>query len=233
MLKEKKFNLKDKIIGIGVIILYLVMSSIPFQFLALLGINYLKLNLIARVIYLLFYEALLAVIIIYIYRKDFIPDFKDFKKNWLNYLDKYLKYWLLILVLMVISNLIVSNFTTTTISQNQSAILTLIKKVPIYTFISTAIIAPITEELVFRLSIRKIIPKLNILFILVSGLVFGSLHVIGAYNNPIDLLFIIPYTIPGCIFAYLYVKSNNICVPISIHLIHNLVLVTIQMFLLV
>ena len=33
-------------------------------------------------------------------------------------------------------------------------------------------------------------------------------------ENLIDLLFIIPYSIPGFIFAYVYTKSKNIFIPI-------------------
>ena len=71
-----------------------------------------------------------------------------------------------------------------------------------------------------------------ILFILLSGLVFGSMHVIGTCEHLIDLLFIIPYSIPGFIFAYCHVKSKNIFVPISLHLIHNSLMMILQIVLL-
>ncbi len=221
-------NIKNALIGIFVIALYMFASSMPVYLLNFLGINYISLTLIQRAIYLVSYQAVLTLIIIYIYRKDFIPNLKDFIKNNIQYFKKYIKYWFYILALMFISNIIIINFTTTNISNNQTDIIATLKAAPIYTFIVTVIIAPFLEELVFRLSFRKIFAHTDTLFILVSGLVFGSMHVIGNFNNLIDLLFIIPYSIPGLIFAYIYCKSKNICVPISIHLIHNGVLMMLQ-----
>ena len=122
---------------------------------------------------------------------------------------------------MITSNFIITMFTTTQVAQNQDNIVETLKQAPIYTFIVTVLIAPILEELVFRMSFRKIFAKTDFLFILFSGLIFGSMHVIGSFENPIDLLFIIPYSIPGFVFAYTLAKSKNICVPMSLHFIHN------------
>ena len=134
---------------------------------------------------------------------------------------------------MIISNAIITLFTTTDTSENQKIIINQLKTAPIYTFCTTVLLAPILEELVFRLSFKKIFAHTNFLFILFSGLMFGCMHVVGNLNNLTDFLFIIPYSIPGFIFAYIYSKSKNICVPISLHLIHNLIMICFQMILLV
>ena len=73
----------------------------------------------------------------------------------------------------------------------------------------------------------------NILFIFFSGLIFGGMHVIGTLEHLVDLLFIIPYSIPGFVFAYVYTKSKNICVPISLHFIHNGIMMSLQILLLI
>lgn len=232
MEKEKNFEIKNMIIGFGVLFLYLIASAMPYDFIGLLGINYNNLNIILKQIYLLTYEVALTLIIIYIYRKDFIPNFKNFIKNNINYFKKYIKYWFLMLGLMISSNLIITLFTTTTTSQNQQTIVETLGQAPIYTFIITVFIAPILEELVFRLSFRKIFAHTNILFIIFSGLLFGSMHVLGTLENFIDLLFIIPYSIPGFIFAYVYTKSKNIFIPISLHFIHNGIMMGLQIILL-
>ncbi len=221
MEKTTNNNLKNALIGIGVILLYLVASSIPYDILRIFKINYNDLNIIFKQIYMILYQLILTLIIIYIYRKDFIPNFKDFVKNNIEYFKKYIKFWFIALGLIILSNYIITPFTTSNVSENQQAIVGLLNKIPIYTFIITVIIAPILEESVFRLSFRKIFAHNNVLFILISGLVFGSMHVLGSLSNTIDLLFIIPYSIPGMIFAYCYTKSNNIFIPISLHFIHN------------
>ena len=81
MEKEKNYDLRDMFIGFGVLFLYLIASSLPYDFIKLFGVNYNDLSIIARQIYLILYEASLTLIIVYIYRKDFIPNFKDFLKN--------------------------------------------------------------------------------------------------------------------------------------------------------
>ena len=134
--------------------------------------------------------------------------------------------------LMILSNLIVTMFTTTEISQNQETIVSLLGEAPIYTFILTVFTAPILEELVFRLSFRKMFAHTNLLYIFFSGLFFGGMHVISSFTNITDLLFIIPYSIPGFIFAYIYTKSKNICVPMSLHFIHNGIMMCLQIILL-
>jgi len=232
MENEKNYELKDMFLGFGVLFLYLIASAMPYDFIKLFGINYNNLSLIAKQIYLILYEVVLTLIIVYIYRKDFIPNFKDFIKNNIKYFKKYIKYWFIMLGLMISSNAIITMFTTTMTSENQQTIIDTLGKAPIYTFILTVFVAPILEELVFRLSFRKIFKHTNILFIFFSGLFFGGMHVLGTLDNPIDLLFIIPYSIPGFIFAYIYSKSKNICIPMSLHFIHNGIMMGLQILLL-
>lgn len=231
MSKDNRKNLVNILTGFGVILFYLIATSFPESLLMLFNVDYSNLSLAFKSIYLILYEALITLVIIYVYRKDVIPNFKDFIKNNIKYFKKYIKYWFIMLGLMMLSNLIIINFTSTDISNNQQIIVDTLKYAPIYTFIVSVLIAPILEELVFRLSFRKIINKNNILYIIISGLIFGSMHVIGDFNSIIDLLFIIPYSIPGFIFAYIYSKSNNICISMSIHFIHNGIMMSLQILL--
>jgi membrane protease YdiL (CAAX protease family) len=232
MEKEKKFNLKNMLTGIGVIFFYLFTSTFVTEILSMIGINYNNLSTPLKSTCLIIYQILMTLVIVYIYKKTIITDFKIFIKNNIKYFKKYIKYWFLMLILMISSNLIVTLFTTTDIANNQNTIIETLKVAPIYTFILTVFVAPILEELVFRLSFRKIFSN-NILFILLSGLVFGSMHVIGTCEHLIDLLFIIPYSIPGFIFAYVYTKSKNICIPISLHFIHNGIMMSLQILLVI
>lgn len=230
-MNENKKDLKNMILGFGVIALYLVASLFSLNILSIFNINYNNFSLLGKAIYAISYEALLTLIIIFIYRKDFISNLKQFIKNNSEYFKKYIKYWFLTVILMILSNSIVTMFTKANIATNQEIIVNTLKKAPIYIFITTVFIAPILEELVFRLSFRKIFSHSNFLFILFSGFIFGSMHVIGSLSNITDLLFIIPYSIPGFIFAYTYTKAENICVPISLHFIHNGVSMCLQIIL--
>lgn len=218
---------KEALISLIVFIAYLLLSTYSSNVLTFLG--YKNLNTTLKIIISLFYNLFILLGVIFIYLKIIVKDFKDFKENLKYYVNNYYKYWILVIGLMLISNIIVSSISNITTPTNQEYIIKLLEKYPIYTLISTIIIAPILEELIFRLSFRKIF-KNDLLFILLSGLVFGILH-LSVAKTLSELLYIIPYSIPGFIFAYTLKKSNNILVPISLHMFHNTVLTIIQLIL--
>lgn len=228
MLKEQNPYTKICIKAIIVMAFYFLCYTYPSEILKFLSINIDKMNLFCKATVLTLYEALILFTVIYAYKEELKQSIKNFK---ISYIKEYIKYWFLILILMLISNNIVSMFTTTEVATNQEIIIETLKKAPMYILITTIFIAPLLEELIFRFCIKKIIPKPSIVYILISGLLFGSMHVIFTLKNPIDLLFIIPYSIPGIIFAYLYNKTNNILIPASIHFIHNGVLMLLEVIL--
>lgn len=215
---------KESILGLLAFIVYLLLSYMEGPILNFLGIN--NYNLIIKCILLLTYDLVTLLCLIYFFLLQFVKDFKDFKLNYKYYLNTYLKYWFLNIGLMLISSLIVSSITHIDNSTNQEYVVSLLNKLPIFMIVSTAIIAPITEELAFRNSFRKIF-KNDLLFIILSGFTFGLMH-LSVAKTPLELLYIIPYSIPGFIFAYTLSKSKNIFVPISLHLLHNSVMVILQ-----
>ena len=218
---------KEEFIGILVLIGYLLLSTLGSDILLLLGVN--KLSTPLKLVVALIYDLLLLMTIIFIYLKTIVQDFNNFKSNIKYYIDNYFKYFFLNLGLMMLSNIIIINITSINNSTNQEYITNLLGKYPLYTIVATILIAPITEELMFRLNIRKIF-KSDKLFIIMSGLIFGALHMTVATSFK-ELLFIIPYSIPGIIFAYTLTKSKNIFVPISLHTMHNTLMILLQLLL--
>lgn len=218
-------DLKNFGIGLFVLLLYLI-SSYLFSFILSLFIDINNLSLINKVLINLSFEFTLLFIIIFIYRKTLINDLKKFKDC---HFFSYIRYWFIAIGLMLISNIIINLITSIDTSSNQKSIIETLSKAPLYTIIVTVIGAPILEELVFRLSFRKMF-KTDILFIILSGIFFGFMHV-SSPSSLLELLFIIPYSIPGCIFAYVLTKSNNIFVPIGLHFIHNLSMILLQFIL--
>ncbi len=213
--------------GASIFLFYLLASANQSFPLELFGIDYTKWSSGAMIIYSLIYEILIIFIVLWFYRKELYPQFKDYKNNLKKYISGYIKYWFITLGLMIISNLIIKPFTSD-IAKNEEQVRILINVLPLYTFIVSVIFAPIIEELIFRFSIRKISCNVNWLFIFLSGLLFGFMHIIGSATVWTDWLFLLPYSIPGWVFAYTFAKSNNIFVPISLHAIHNGILVTLQ-----
>lgn len=132
----------------------------------------------------------------------------------------------------MISNLIIKLFIDSNLPNNEQTIRDIFGISPIYIFFSAVIYAPIVEELVFRYSFKKIFSN-KWIFIILSGLIFGGMHVFNNFENLTDLLYIIPYSAPGIVFAYMLEKSDNVFVPISFHFIHNGILISLQFFLLI
>lgn len=231
-MKNKKNYLKQALLGILAIIVYFGISKLTLLPFALFNIDTNTLPQYIKIICSLVSEVLIIFLLILIFKKTLITNFKDVKKNHLTYFKTYIKYWFLALGIMMFSNLIILLITSGSIANNEELIRQSFDQNPFYIFIVAVICAPIIEELVFRQAFRNIFTN-NVIFIILSGFVFGSLHVFNTYQTPTDLLYLIPYCTPGVIFAYTLVKSKNIFVPIGLHFIHNGLLMSLQFLVLI
>jgi len=173
-----------------------------------------------------FSSATLLLILFLIYRKDLIEEWEIFKKNLANNLNDGISYWLIGLIIMLVSNIIISQLLNAGQPGNEQAVQSMINTLPWLMLISAGFLAPITEEIVFRKSIKDVI-KDKYLYIMVSFVLFGLAHVLGNANSLVDWLFIIPYGALGASFAAAYCKTNTIFVPISMHMFHNTLLTLI------
>ncbi|MBR1385624.1 MAG: CPBP family intramembrane metalloprotease [Bacilli bacterium] len=168
----------------------------------------------------LFSNSFLALMLFLLFKNDIIKDFNSFKKNIREISDVVIKYWLLGFFLMIISNLIIGFFSPVSKATNEEAVRSIIYSTPVMAFFITCILAPFTEEIIFRKSIKDAISR-KWFFILISGFVFGALHVIGEIESLYGLLYIIPYSSLGLAFATIYYETDNIFANILAHLIHN------------
>ena len=165
-------------------------------------------------------SALIRIIILYIIQISFLVvpmcnelkrDFIVFKNNFKLYLYNMLPRFVLILIAYMLTNLSLVSFVGN-ISTNQS----IISQWPLFISAPIAIIiAPLTEELMFRGFMKKFI-KNNTLFLILSSIIFGGLHVVVASNIE-QILFIIPYSILGFAFSLNYVRTKNIASNIFLH----------------
>ena len=213
---------------IGIFLSYFLYEFIIICILSILGINISELSFIQKNIYLFTIDIIYLTGIIYVYRKDLKNKFKDFNDNGTNYILKYAPLYLIGVIVMGIANSMLFNITGMEISTNEQNVRTLIKYYPIYMTFSSVIYAPIVEELIFRKTVRKLFNN-GIIFVLMSGILFGLVHVIGTGNESInELLMGIPYIIIGIDIAYIYYKTDNIYTTITLHMIHNLTLLMIQ-----
>lgn len=232
MTKEKKKNkYLYPLIGIGAFITYFILGELEGLPFYLLNIDTNNIPTWLKVIYMIAYEIVFMAIIAFIFKDKLKNDFKDIKKNHKDYYSKCFKYWLIGIMIMMISNLIITVINSGGIANNEQAIRDMMSISPIYIFFSAVLFAPLVEELVFRQAFKYIFSS-KVLFVFMSALVFGGLHVISSMESFLDLLYIIPYGAPGAVFAYMLVKTDNIFVPMSFHFMHNGILVALQILLL-
>lgn len=224
-----KSYVNDFSLGIISILLYFSTSIIKYILLDIFNVS--SITGPAAVIYSLANEVLLVALILLVFHKKIEKDIDDIKKNHKKYFKENFKYYLIGIAIMLISNCILIYGFENGISGNEESIRSLFGTHPIYVYISAVLFAPIAEELVFRQGIRNIIPN-DILFILISGFVFGGLHLIGNVSTFVDFLYIIPYSALGLAFAYILTRTNNILVTIGLHMMHNGILMAIQVMVL-
>ena len=165
-------------------------------------------------------------ILFLLYRKTLLKDITLYIKYFIKNISTGTKYWIIGLCIMMLSNIIISYYFPGG-SANEEAVQNIIKQVPIYMIFSTIIYAPFVEELIFRKSIRDIIDN-DYLYIIISGLTFGLLHVIFSFNTWYDFLYVIPYGALGGAFSYILTKKNNIFIPITFHVLHNSIITIIS-----
>lgn len=220
----KKY-LKNCSIGILVILSYFLIPTYIKYVVAYLANGSLSEEI--SVILSIIIEILTLAVILLIFNKRIKENYVDLKKNHKKYFSKYFKFYLIGLAVMYISNAILIFGLNGGLAGNEESIRSILLVHPIYVYISAVLIAPSVEELVFRGAIKNIIPN-SILYILCSGLIFGVMHLVGNITSIIDLLYIIPYSSLGIAFAYIYSKTDNIFITMMLHTMHNGILISIQ-----
>lgn len=108
-------------------------------------------------------------------------------------------------------------------SENTQEILSIIRQVPLMIMISS-IIGPILEEIIFRKIIFGSLYKRFNFFIsaLLSSVIFGLAHM--------EFVHLLLYSAMGFTFAFLYVKTKRILVPIIAHISMNTLVSILQLF---
>ena len=162
------------------------------------------------------------VCIFYLYRRTFATDIKDLKKDfWKKFLIGIK--WLVIALIaqMVVAIIILPFFPSVT--DNDAAIMDL---PVVYMIFKTMIFSIIVEEIVFKKSIRDVIPN-KVMFIVVSSLFYGIMNVIYTdFSSSLKLLNILPYIVSSAIMGILYVKTNNISLVMLVKFTYNLLPLT-------
>lgn len=106
-------------------------------------------------------------------------------------------------------------------SENTEMIVELAKATPALIFI-VAVIGPILEEIIFRMIIFGSLYKRFNFWIaaIISSIIFAAVH--------LDFSHLLVYTFMGVVFAFLYVKTKRIIVPIMAHVALNSFVMLVQ-----
>ena len=167
------------------------------------------------------------LIYIFLFLLVLLPNFKTIKNDFLLLIknkNKYFKFiikrYIIMLIVMIIVAIPIILLNKGNISTNQKMINIMFKKNALITILLSCIYAPFTEEGIFRLSLSKIINN-KTLFIVISGFLFGTMHMIDKFTSFYDLLYIFQYASLGICLSKAYIDSDNIFVPIGMHFIQN------------
>lgn len=227
-----KLSEKTKYIikGIIVFLIFIYSSYLIYIPIKLFKINTKTMSTTTAIVLSSFSTLITFIIFFIMYRKDLKKDFKDFIKNKDDYMDIGIRCWIIGLVIMFASNFILNYILQAGGANNEKIVQTMIKSLPLLMLVDAGILSPFNEEIVFRKTLKDIFKNKWILLIL-SFLLFGGAHVASSSKTLLDYLFIIPYGALGASFAYAYYKTDNIFTSISLHMIHNIILIMISIFL--
>ena len=217
----KKIKLKQWIIFLLILFLFLYLDYFVVGVYFTTRTNLNNLSLLDKLI-ILFSKYIILVIIF------LAKDIKYLKEKWIDFKNNFKKYsaiafknWFAGFLIMIVSNIIISYFIKG-IGQNESAVQELIEKIPVIAFILTTIFAPFIEEMVFRKYLKDCVDN-KVLYMILSGLIFGFIHT-QIDVNILELLLIIPYGALGFMFAKTINETDNIYTTIMMHMFHNGVL---------
>lgn len=205
-------KIKKELLRILLAIIIFFYTSIPvLAILRIIGLEITKSNYKMLVVYDFISSLVVAVFISALYYDVIINDLKKLKNKCNGKVSVYLKsimigfLFLLITkfvsayVVTIISNLFNIEITT---ADNQAIIEKMVKSMPLLITLSASLFAPISEEVLFRGGIRKLMNNLGV-FVTVSGLIFGLMHVTDNIIFILEILFI------GIIVNYLINNKNN------------------------
>ncbi|OHE40216.1 MAG: hypothetical protein A2Y16_00355 [Tenericutes bacterium GWF2_57_13] len=167
----------------------------------------------------------IALIFILLDRAHFADRWRRTKKGWKQALGGIVTGEIMVYMALLFSSILMERPGITTGSENEATIASLFKPDPVILgtlFLTLCVFTPIVEETIFRKVLFGFFPKKlgPTLPILLSGLIFGLMHVATAGDLPQA----IPYVMMGFVFGYVYWSSGrNIYVTMGVHFLNNFI----------
>ena len=167
---------------------------------------------------------LFATLVLLIYFKDIKKEFKIFTKDFNKNINTVIKYYILGIVLTYTFSLLLYGILKES-SQNETLVREYLFDRTWLMLISIVIVAPFTEEIVYRKSVGTVFHN-KWVFAIISAILFGGAHIMtNVFSGTFvltDLLYILPYGSYGFAFALMDYDTETTFSSIMIHSIHNL-----------
>lgn len=161
-----------------------------------------------------------SLYLLIVYRKEFKTYFLDFKKNYKSHLSKGFKIYIICLFFMYVSNILIY-YLTKSLATNETMNRESVSQNLLLSIIDMCILAPFYEETLSRLNFKNLFSN-KWVFSIITGLAFGSLHLLVA-ESLVECLYLIPYSIMGFSLGYMFYDTDNIFTSMSFHFLNNLV----------
>ena len=210
----------------SIIVFLLFVYSAYFAYIPMLLFNIDKPSTNMVILLNCFSNVLLFFIFFMIYRNELRKEWKIFSNNKLNCINAGFKYWFSGLLIMVLTNYIINSIMGFKGAENEQIVQSWITNMPYLMLFNVGLIAPFNEEITFRKAFRNVFKK-KWMFAILSGFIFGLLHVIEAGQY----IYILPYGILGFMFCLAYDETKTIFTPLCYHMFHNIVLTLISIWL--
>ena len=223
----KKNKVKEWLIFLGIFLIFMYADYFVVAMYYATDADLYNLSLHNKIIILFAKYVILIAIFIMRDHKYLKEKWLDFTKNFKKYFKISFKNWFAGFLIMFVSNIII-NLYIPGLGENESTVQTLIKQMPVIAFILTTILAPFVEEMVFRKYLKNCVNN-KILYMIISGLIFGLIHT-SISTNTLELLLIIPYGALGFMFAKTVFETDNIYTSIMMHMLHNGILTLLAIF---
>lgn len=230
-MNKLNINTKKIIKSISAFLVFYLLPYIIIFILKLVGVTFNNITNSTNVIINTILSLITAIILFIIYKKDFKEDFIKFKSDFIKNIDTGFKCWFVGLIIMMISNIILTFLLKAGGANNEQAVQSLLSSLPAIMAIDICLLAPFNEEIAFRKTIKDVF-KNKWIFVILSFLLFGGAHVISSAKTLTDYLYIIPYGALGGSFAYAFYETDTIFTSMTMHSIHNTILVLLSLFIL-
>ncbi|GEM_PF-564040 len=172
-----------------------------------------------------FHSFLIAIAFLWIDRFHLADRWRRFKIDWKSAIAHIVVGFILVWGAMIVSSILLQSLGVYGTSANEAVIASMFTPdgfTLFLLFLTLCIFTPIVEELFYRKVLFGFFSKRvgPIPPIIVSGLIFGFMHV-ASFG---DLIQAIPYVAMGMVFGYVYYASKkNIYVTMGVHFINNFI----------